>query len=90
MQETELRCNRDPEFQPNVTHGSTTKKVDGGILFVKRYTPDGLLPFKIQTMEPDELDVTRMTPKNKNNRVVGGIEYNSYNKPIGYFSDNMK
>lgn len=61
------------------------KKVDGGILFVKRYTPDGLLPFKIQTMEPDELDVTRMTPKNKNNRVVGGIEYNSYNKPIGYF-----
>lgn len=57
---------------------------------MKRYTPDGLLPFKIQTMEPDELDTTRMTPKNKNNRVVGGIEYNSYNKPIGYFSDNMK
>ena len=45
----------------------------------------GSMAVSLGIQEPDELDVTRMTPKNKNNRVVGGIEYNSYNKPIGYF-----
>lgn len=61
------------------------KKVDGGILLVKRYTADGLLPFKLQTMEPDELDSSQMTPKKKGNRVAGGIEYNYYNRPVGYY-----
>ena len=32
------------------------KKVDGGILFVKRYTRDGILPFSLQMLEADELD----------------------------------
>ena len=32
------------------------KKVDGGILFVKRYTRDGILPFSLQMLEVDELD----------------------------------
>lgn len=61
------------------------KKVDGGILFVKRYTKEGYLPFQLQMIEVDELDCTQTTPKKKGNKVVGGIEYNSYNKPQGYY-----
>lgn len=61
------------------------KKVDGGVLFVKRYTTGGILPFKLQMFEVDELDASQVTPKNKDNRVVGGIEYNSFNAPEGYW-----
>lgn len=61
------------------------KKIDGGILFVKRYTSDGFVPFKLQMIEVDELDAGTVQPKNKGNKVVGGIEFNSYNKPVGYF-----
>lgn len=61
------------------------KKVDGGILFVKRYTKNGVVPFQLQMFEVDELDSSRMTPKHKGNRVVGGIEYNEYNRPVGYW-----
>ena len=35
------------------------KKIDGGILFVKRYTSDGFIPFKLQMIEVDELDGRR-------------------------------
>ena len=61
------------------------KKIDGGILFVKRYTSDGFVPFKLQMIEVDELDAGTVQPKNKGNKVVGGIEFNSFNKPVGYF-----
>lgn len=61
------------------------KKIDGGILFVKRYTKDGFVPFKIQMIEVDELDSGTMNPRTAGNKVVGGIEYNSWNKPVGYF-----
>lgn len=61
------------------------KKVDGGILFVKRYTSGGVVPFKLQMFEVDELDASQTTPKHKGNRVVGGIEYNDYNCPVGYW-----
>lgn len=61
------------------------KKVDGGILIVKRYTKDGFLPFKLQTFEVDELDNSQIIPKNTGNKVVGGIEVNEYNKPKGYW-----
>ena len=61
------------------------KKVDGGILFVKRYTKEGFLPFQLQMIEVDELDINQLKPKTKGNKVVGGIEYNSYNRPQGYF-----
>jgi lambda family phage portal protein len=61
------------------------KKVDGGILFVKRYTSGGVLPFKLQMFEVDELDSTQVAPKHKGNRVVGGIEYDQYNAPVGYW-----
>lgn len=61
------------------------KKVDGGVLFVKRYTRDGMIPLSIQMIEVDELDQMQVTPKYSGNRVVGGIEFNSYNRPVGYW-----
>ena len=61
------------------------KKVDGGILFKKCYMRGGIVPLRLQALEVDELDPTITNPKHKGNRVVGGIEYNSYNKPVGYW-----
>lgn len=61
------------------------KKIDGGILFVKRYTKEGFIPFKLQMIEVDELDSGTVQPRTAGNKVVGGIEYNSWNRPAGYF-----
>lgn len=61
------------------------KKVDGGILIHKVYTAGGVVPFKLQMIEVDELDSSRMTPKNGAHRVVNGIEFNRYNRPVGYW-----
>lgn len=36
-------------------------------------------------LEVDELDTVNTTPKHKGNKVVGGIEYNPWNRPVGYF-----
>ncbi len=60
------------------------KKVDGGIILVKRYTAQGTIPFQLQVIEVDELSSETMSPNEKGNRVVGGIEYNSFNRPVGY------
>jgi len=61
------------------------KRVDGGILVLYRYTPGGVVPFKLQCLEVDELDTTVTTPRNAGNKVVGGIEYNKYRRPVGYW-----
>lgn len=61
------------------------KKADGGILFKKCYTPGGLLPFKLQALEVDELSRSVASPRYKGDRVIGGIEYNEYNRPVGYW-----
>lgn len=61
------------------------KKIDGGIILLKRYTSDGLIPFKLQALEVDELDLSAMNTHKKENKVVGGIEYNPYNLPVGYY-----
>ena len=61
------------------------KKVDGGILFVKRYTKEGIVPFQLQMMEVDELDTMINASEGQKNRIVGGIEYNQYNKPVAYY-----
>ena len=61
------------------------KKVDGGMLFLYRYTKQGLVPFQLQAIEVDELDVTASKPKHQGNRVVGGIEYNQWRRPVGYW-----
>ena len=61
------------------------KRVDGGILFIKCYTPGGIIPFKLQAIEVDELDETQMKPHNEGHKVIGGIEYDSYNRAVGYW-----
>lgn len=61
------------------------KRVDGGILVLYRYTPGGVVPFKLQCLEVDELDTTVTTPRNAGNKVVGGIEYNKHRRPVGYW-----
>lgn len=59
------------------------KKVDGGILILFRYTRGGLVPFKLQCLEVDELDVSQSAPRHRGNKVVGGIEYDTYRRPVG-------
>lgn len=62
--------------------------IDGGIIFIKTYTKDGIVPFSLQAREVDDLDTSRNTLpslKNKGNRIVGGIELNEYNKPVAYY-----
>lgn len=62
------------------------KKVDGGILFIKCYTDDGIVPFCLQAKEVDELDTSySLSQKSGGNRIIGGIEVNSYNKPVAYY-----
>lgn len=61
------------------------KTVDGGILFVKRYTPHGSIRFSLQALEVDDLDNGQMAPMHQGNRVIGGIEYSRYNRPVGYW-----
>lgn len=61
------------------------KIVDGGILILKRYTNQGILPFQLQVIEVDELDTTQIQPKKHGNKVVGGIEYNRWNRPEGFW-----
>ncbi len=43
------------------------------------------MPFKLQMLEVDELDVSQTAPRHRGNRVVGGIEYDAYRKPAGYW-----
>jgi lambda family phage portal protein len=61
------------------------KKVDGGAMFIKCHTSGGIIPFKLQAIEVDELDTAQFAPRTAGNRVVGGVEYNSYNKAVGYW-----
>lgn len=61
------------------------KKIDGGILFKKCYTAGGLVPFKLQALEVDELAYTWGQPRDPQNKVAGGIEYDQFNKPVGYW-----
>lgn len=61
--------------------------VDGGIIFVKVYTRDGIVPFQLQAREVDDLDISKnsLPSLNNKNRIVEGIELNSYNKPVAYY-----
>ena len=72
-------------FTEMLRMAAVRKKVDGGILFVKVFTKDGLLPLKLQLMEVDSLDISQRTPHSKDNRVVDGIEFDAYSKPVGYW-----
>lgn len=61
------------------------KKYDGGMIVIYRYTPGGVVPFKLQCLEVDELDTGQTAPHYAGNRVVGGVEYNRYRRPVGYW-----
>jgi lambda family phage portal protein len=61
------------------------KKVDGGMIVLYRYTAGGVVPFKLQCLEVDELDQTQAAPHQRGNRLVGGIEYNRNRRPVGYW-----
>ena len=61
------------------------KKVDGGMIVLYRHTRGGVVPFKLQCLEVDELDQTMAAPHQRGNRVVGGIEYNIHRRPVGYW-----
>jgi len=61
------------------------KLVDGGIFFIKVYTSDGSVPLSLQPREVDELETSLSSlPGVKGNRIVGGIEFNKFNKPVAY------
>lgn len=61
------------------------KRVDGGILIYKCFTEGGLLPFKIQCIEVDEIARDQISPFFQGNKVVDGIEVNEYATPMGYW-----
>lgn len=62
-------------------------RYDGGILFVKIYDNDGILPFKLQAREVDELDTSyiKSTVDMNKNVIIDGIEYDPYHKPVAYY-----
>lgn len=59
------------------------QKVDGGIIVVMRYIDDGIVPLALQMYEVDDLDT--MIPPTTTAKIVNGIEYNSYNRPVAYY-----
>jgi len=59
------------------------QKVDGGIIVVLRYIDDGIVPLSLQLYEVDDLDT--MMPTTTTKKIVNGIEYNAYNRPIAYY-----
>lgn len=59
------------------------QKVDGGIIAVLRYIDDGVVPLSLQLYEVDDLDT--MIPSSSRARIVNGIEYNDYNRPVAYY-----
>ncbi len=60
-------------------------EVDGGIIFIKTYTPGGPVPFSLQAREVDELDTSfNQLPGLGKNRIYGGIELDEHNKPLAY------
>lgn len=75
----------EQSFNQMLRMAEDRKKVDGGLLFLYRYTRQGTVPFQLQAIEVDELDTTQTAPRTRGNRVVGGIEYNEWRRPVGYW-----
>lgn len=61
------------------------KKVDGGLILLKTFTGKGRIPFQLQAIEVDELAESQSAPKYDGNTVIGGIEYDSNKKAVGYW-----
>ena len=58
------------------------RRVDGAALVVKRYLQNDFVPFTLQVYEIEDLDNARVS---SSLRIVGGIEYNEYNRPVAYY-----
>ena len=58
--------------------------VDGDIFFRKVYDSAASIPFKLQILEPDQLDTSVQFGEN-GNRVKSGIEVDTFNKPVAYW-----
>lgn len=60
-------------------------ETDGGIIFIKCATKGGLIPFKLQSKEVDDLATTVDFRSTSGRRVAGGIEFDSFNKPVAFY-----
>ncbi|BBB91047.1 MAG TPA: phage portal protein [Methylomusa anaerophila] len=58
--------------------------VDGEIFIVKTYDNTAKIPFRIQLIEPDQLDTSRQYGES-GNLVKSGVEVNKVNKPVAYW-----
>lgn len=61
------------------------KLIDGGVLFRKCFTREGIVRFSLQMIEVDDLDSGKFDLGTGKNRIAGGIEYNEYNRPVAYW-----
>ena len=59
------------------------KKADGGILFKKCYTSGGLLPFKLQALEVDELSAPWLRPGTREIVLLAALSTTSTTGPWG-------
>ena len=59
--------------------------VDGGVIFIKSYTPGGFVPLVLQPREVDDLDTSYTTQLKNGNYVVDGIEVDKYGKAQAYY-----
>lgn len=59
------------------------QKVDGGIIIVLRYSKDTFIPLTLQIYEVDDLDTNIVASSTK--KIINGIEYDAYNRPIAYY-----
>lgn len=59
--------------------------VDGEIFFIKTYDRTSRVPFKLQMIEADWLDVSMTINNDNGNSIVSGIEVDKYGKPVAYW-----
>lgn len=58
------------------------RRVDGAVFIVKRYLKNDFIPFTLQLYEVEDLDNAHLS---STSRIIGGIEYDEFNRPIAYF-----
>ncbi|MCM0759600.1 phage portal protein [Sporomusa sphaeroides DSM 2875] len=58
--------------------------VDGEKFFRKVYDYSATIPFKLQLLEPDQLDTTIQFSET-GNRIKSGVEVDKFNKPVAYW-----
>ena len=58
------------------------RRVDGAAFVVKRYQDNNFIPFTLQVYEVEDLDIARVSSQY---RIIDGIEYNEFNRPVAYY-----